>query len=370
MSLKNNSEIFYEVVVGVFMTAVLGLLVYFTIVISGVDLVNGKSKAPVDALFSDVGGLKLRDSVVLRGMPVGSVDKMRLENDGVRVTLLVQRDVIFHEGYRLSVCAGSLLGGNFLLIEDGTGAALPPNTLLKGLTPGNWMRDLSTIVAQLKEATDGDKIKKILTNVEDASASIKTLTARVESGKGTLGKLFAEDNSLYNDLSNTVANLKSITVKIDTGNNSLGRLINDDGGVYTNLDASVANLKSISDRLEKGEGTLGKLLSKDDTVYRDVQEIADHLKNVSARLDKGQGSLGKLLGDDNKVYNDLDATVANLKEVTDRLVKGEGTLGKLSKDEQLYNEVNGLVKDVRQTVDNFRDTTPISAFASLLVGAL
>lgn len=95
----------------------------------------------------------------------------------------------------------------------------------------------------------------------------------------------------------------------------------------------------------------------------------ERIKNVSVRLDEGQGTLGKLMKDD-KMYDDLGATVANLKLVTDRLAQGEGTLGKLSADDQLYNDVHGLIKDVRQTVDNFRDTTPISAFASLIMGGL
>jgi phospholipid/cholesterol/gamma-HCH transport system substrate-binding protein len=335
MSLKNNKEVFSEVVVGVFMTAVLGLLIYFTIIISGIEVFNGKSRVPVKVIFHDVGGLKLRDSVVLRGMTVGSVNDMELQNSGVTVTLMVQGAVRFKEGYTISVCAGSLLGGNYLLIEEGSGKELPRETVLAGQSPSNWMRDLSAIVANLKEATAGDHIKNIITNLDAAVSSIKVAVARVEEGKGTLGKLFSDDNSLYNDLSNTVVNLKSITTKIDVGENSLGRLLNDTGGMYTNLNASIANLKSISDRLEKGEGTLGKLIK-----------------------------------DDNKIYNDLDATVANLKTVTDRLVKGEGTLGKLSADDKLYNEVQGLITDVRQTVDNFRDTTPISAFASLLVGGL
>ncbi len=370
MSLKTNNEVFTEVIVGLFMTAVLGVLIYFTIIISGVEVFGGKSKVPVTVLFHDVGGLKERDSVVLRGMPVGSVNAMQLQNSGVRVTLSVQRDVVFKEGYVITVCSGSLLGGNYLLIEEGAGAALPAGTTLTGQSPKNWMRDLGEIVGKLKEATEGDRIKQILVNVEDASSSIKALAARVEGGKGTLGKLFAEDNALYNDLSNTVANLKSVTGKIDSGTNSLGRLLNDDGGVYADLSASIANLKAISGRLEKGEGTMGKLLSSDDTIYRDLQETMARVKSVAVRLDNGEGSLGKLMKDDNKVYNDLDATVANLKQVTDRLAKGEGTLGKLSADEQLYNDVHGLVKDVRQTVDNFRDTTPISAFASLIMGGL
>ena len=38
--------------------------------------------------------------------------------------------------------------------------------------------------------------------------------------------------------------------------------------------------------------------------------------------------------------------------------------------EEMYDEVNGLIKDVRQIVDNYRDTTPISTFGSLIMGGL
>ena len=370
MSLKKNREVFSEVIVGLFMVAVLGLLVYFTIIISGIDVLGGKSKVPVTVLFHDVGGLKVRDSVILRGMTVGSVSDMSLENSGVRVTLAIQDSVRFKEGYRISVNSGSLLGGNYLLIEEGTGNEVPSGTELRGETPTDWMRDLGEIVANLRDATEGGHIKNILTNLDVAVVSIKTAVERVERGEGTLGKLFSDDMTLYNDLSNAVASLRSVAVKVDTGENSLGRLLNDDGNVYTNLSASIANLKSISDRLEKGEGTLGRLLSSDDTIYADLQTTVENLKKVSERLESGEGSLAKLLKDDNAVYNDLQATVANLKEVTDRLVQGEGTLGKLSKEDELYTDVQGLIKDVRQTVDNFRDTTPISAFASLIMGGL
>lgn len=370
MSLKMSNEVFSEVIVGTFMVAVLGLLVYFTIMISGIDLLSGKSKVPVTVMFHDVGGLKERDSVMLRGMTVGSVYSMRLEDGGVKVTLMIQGGVKFREGYKISVNTSSLLGGNFLLIEEGDGAEIPRGTALSGDLPRNWIRDLGDIVAKLKEATEGERLKTVMMNLEEASAAVKNVTARVEEGRGVIGKLLSDDMTIYNDLSNTVANLKSVTAKIDTGENSLGRLINDDGGAYGDLRDALANLKSVSDRLEKGEGTIGKLLSSDDTVYRDLQETMERIKSVAVRLDNGEGTLGKLMKDDNKVYNDLDATVAQLRVVAERLANGEGTLGKLSTDDQLYNDVHGLIKDVRQTVDNFRDTTPISAFASLLMGAL
>ena len=38
-------------------------------------------------------------------------------------------------------------------------------------------------------------------------------------------------------------------------------------------------------------------------------------------------------------------------------------------DGALYKEVDGLVRDIRQVIDNYRDTTPISTFTSLATGA-
>jgi ABC-type transporter Mla subunit MlaD len=54
---KKRSDVFAETIVGIFMAAVLALLVYFTIVISGVDILVGHTKVPMKVEFADVGGL-------------------------------------------------------------------------------------------------------------------------------------------------------------------------------------------------------------------------------------------------------------------------------------------------------------------------
>ena len=367
---KSGGGFVGELMVGVFMAAVLGVLFYFTVIISGKELLSGKRSVPVEVTFADVGGLKVRDSVVVRGMVVGSVSQMQIERDGVRVRLSLSPDVTFREGYTIDVHATSLLGGNNLVIDEGKGTELPPGTALVGKPPMDWMRDLGEVVGNLREATSGEHLRKTVANLEEASESLKHLIARVDGGKGTLGKLFSEDETLYQDLSASVANIRVVTEKISSGDGSLARLINDDGGVYADLRGTVANVKSISDRLEKGEGTVGRLLSSDDSLYNDLHATMENLKNFTARLEKGEGTLGMLLKDDNKIYNDIEAAVAGLKVVSERLANGEGTLGKLSADDKLYEDVHGLIKDVRQTVDNFRDTMPITAFTSLLTGAL
>ena len=79
---------------------------------------------------------------------------------------------------------------------------------------------------------------------------------------------------------------------------------------------------------------------------------------------------GKLAEDASALVERLSTASADLAAVASRLQKGEGTLGKLSADSKLYDEVTALVKDIRQVVDNYRDTTPISSFGSLIGGAL
>jgi len=367
---KSGGGFFAELLVGLFMIAVLGLLFYFTVVISGRDLLSGKRSVPVEVTFANVGGLKVRDSVVVRGMVVGSVSGMQIGHDSVRVTLSLPSDVTFREGYRIDVRATSLLGGNNLVIEEGDGNVLPPETALIGQPPVNWMRDLGDVVSSLREAISAEQLRNTVANLEETSEALKNLIARVNDGKGTLGKLFSEDETLFQDLSTSVANIRVITEKIGEGEGSLARLLNDDGGAYDDLRGTIANVKTISDRLERGEGTIGRLLSSDDSLYNDLHSTMANLKDFTERLEKGEGTLGMLLRDDNKIYNDIDATVANLKTVSERLANGEGTLGKLSADDQLYKDVHGLIKDVRQTVDNFRDTMPITAFTSILAGAL
>lgn len=405
MSLNNKREIFSEIIVGLFMVAVLGLLVYFTLIISGVEVLGGKSRVPITVTFEDAGGLKARDSVIMRGMVVGAVGELRFAQDRIKVTLNIEEGVTLREGCRFSINTGSLFGGNYLLIEEGDGEELPLDSDFQGEPPYNWMRDLGTVIAKLRDATSGEQLEHIVSNLQDATKSIRNIVGQVEEGTGTLGKLFSADETLYNNLTGTVANLEAVTTRINTGTNSLTRLLSDDGNAYANLRDSIANVKAISDRLEKGEsslgkllsadsavyddllasagnirsvterlekgeGTLGKLLSADATVYNDLQASMEHIRSIAERLDKAESTLGRLLQDDNKLYNEMEATLSNLKLASERLAKGEGTLGKLSADDELYNDVHHLIKDVRQTVDNFRDTTPITAFASLIMGAL
>ena len=381
---RKNSDVFAEVIVGIFMVAVLALLAYFTIVISGVDLLLGRAKKSATFVFQDVGGLKERDSVMYRGMKVGAVERIELGTSNITVRVKVDSDVVMRETGQASVSALSLLGGNYLLLEEGTGKVKPlETTVFHGEPPVDWMRDIGEIARNLSDLTSEGSLKNIVTNFEETAKNLNIIVSRVERGEGTVGKLLSSDSSLYGELTNTVAsarqtfdNAAAISERLEKGEGTLGKLLSRDEAAYGDLTNAVASIKetfahaaSVAERLEKGEGTLGRLLAKDDALWGDLTNTVANIRAASEKLKNGEGLLGKIM-DDKELADNASKLMENLKAVSDKLAKGEGTLGKLTTDQEMYDEVNGLIKDVRQIVDNYRDTTPISTFGSLIMGGL
>lgn len=346
MSAKRTGDAFADTVTGVFMLAILALLGYFTIVISGVDLFGGRARRTQDVAFDSVGGLKEHDSVLYRGMKVGTVERILLTPSNLVARLTIDDSVVLRRGYRISVQSMSLLGGNHLVLEEGEGEVLPLGTAtLRGEPAADWMRDFAQVARTLNEATKGGALRTIVTNLADVSEKVRVISARLERGEGTLGRLLAkEDGGLYDDLRTTIANARTLSADLKK----------------TAADAAV-----ISERLRRGEGTLGRLLSADQALFDDLQNGVAAFRKACESFD-----LGDVKGDVKGLLAGANRLVDSLNTVADRLKNGSGTLGKLAADETLYQEVNGLVRDIRQIIDNYRDTTPISTFTSLATGAL
>lgn len=342
---RRRNEAFSEVATGIFMLAVLAVLVYFTIVISGVDLVFGRERRRVDISFDEVGGLKEHDSVMYRGTKVGSVERITLTPTNLTVTIEIEQSVALREGYSANVRSLSLLGGNYLELDEGTGAPLDLGVAqLKGEPPVDWMRDVSQVAQNLNKLTSQGEIPAIMSNLLVTTEKARAVAERLERGEGMLGKLMSSDETLYGDLKKTLANASEMS---------------------EDFKKTAANAALLSERLKNGEGTIGRLMDPNDTLHDDLQKAIATFRTACESFDMGDAKT-----DVKEVLASAKTLVENLSTVAERLKDGKGTLGKLTTDEEMYNEVNGLIRDVRQVIDNYRDTTPISTFSSLATGAL
>lgn len=228
-----SRELRMEVTVGTFMFAAFLSLAFFTIILSRENIF--KTTYPLEVVFEDIMGLRDGDNVVIRGMRVGRIKRLLLQDDGVHVSVALSERVTLKQDYKIDIVATSVLGGRYMQIYAGSHKApeLAPGTEVRGITPRDLIAESTSVVSDFK-----------------------TISSRIASGQGTLGKL-VHDDSLYMDALDVMNEIKTAMTERH---------------LLENLEMAAANLNEISHKINSGQGTLGKLVN-DDSLYQDTRKI-------------------------------------------------------------------------------------------------
>jgi phospholipid/cholesterol/gamma-HCH transport system substrate-binding protein len=327
-------ELTMEIVVGAFMVMIMLGLGYFTIILSKETWFSEKTEMHVN--FRDVMGLRSGDIVVVRGMPIGKVKDLKLAQSetchGVCVTLMLDNKLTMHEGYEIKIISTSILGGRQLHIDEGPfDAEIVDLNIYHGKDPYDIMEDAADIVnAARTEIIAGGVFK----NIRSVAEHLNEMVVRVDRGEGLLGAIMSDETDLSRDIADSMKAVRRMLANVEKGDGVIGELLAADSSLKADLDAGVHAMRTIAERLEQGEGTVGKLVSGDDTLYADLSDAVASLKNIAARIEKGEGSVGRFISEDT-----------------------------------IYDQVEATVGELRATIDDFRETAPITAFSSIFFGA-
>lgn len=340
-SLKQRKDVTAEILVGAFMFTILAVLLVVSVVISQNKFFEESYE--VTANFSSVEGLREGEEVFLRGLKIGFVETIEIREGmpGVYVVMNLTQPVTLYQDYEVEVVVASMLGGMRVMIREGTPelGEIPEEAYarLEGKEIKNLLAAAGETVQEVQKSLADDGT---LDNLEILAKNFADLSTTIANGEGTLGKLINED-TLYNEVTE----------------------------LATNLNTASKDVKEIAARMNQGEGTLGRLLSEDEALYEDLEKAIANVRKVSQDLADGKGALGKLLSSQDDFYEDLRDTLASLKIFSEDLAAQEGTIGKLINDETLYIKVESLVDEARSTIDDFRETSPITTFSSIFFGA-
>jgi len=345
---KKRNDVTTEIVVGAFMFIITVILLTISVVISQNKFFE--ESYSLTATFPQIGGLKEGEAIFFRGVKIGYVEKIEitLGAAGVNVTMHLLKEFDLYNEYEIYVEPASLLGGMRLVIYEGSPelGALSQEEMnnLMGSAPRDVISEAGKLIESIRESMEDEGT---LTNISKMTKNLSEITDKINAGEGTIGRLI-QDDGLYD---------KALSM-------------------VENLSAASKNIQTISERLAAGEGTIGKLLSEDESAYNSLTNILDQISLASEdvrvimnRVEQGEGTIGKLLSEDDELYNDLREAVASLKVVSSNLADESGTVGKLINDDTLYIKVESLIDEARATIDDFRETSPITTFSSIFFGA-
>ncbi len=293
-------EMSMEIVVGAFMFMILLALGFFTIILSHQNIF--KPTYPLQVRFEHVQGLRQGDNVFMRGVMIGRVKSLTVEPDGVLVKATLEQEPSIREGYRIEIKPSSVLGGQYLSIYEGPPGEerVDIDTILYGVEPIDLMDEATAAVKSIRDAMEEGQI---LYNIEKTMANLSVMTEDMAEGRGTIGRLLVDD-TLYNNLEEITVNLREVSAMLERGDGTLGALLHDDTlyvnltdvstrlaegqGVlgrllaedetlYDDVAATAAAMREFTERISKGEGTMGKLIA-DDELYEEAKLLLHEIR--------------------------------------------------------------------------------------------
>ena len=284
--------------------------------------------------FANVQGLKTGAVVRVAGVEVGKVDEIEFVGSEVEVVMAIsdrmQKRITTDS--RASIGTLSLLGAPVIDINpSGTGVPIGDWGYIRSRRPYGQLTEVA------ENATRG---------LEQATALLRDL----RQGKGTIGRLFSDDE-LYRNVSSFVSSAEEVVATLNKAEGTMGKLI-EDPEVYETLQRALGNLAEMTDRIKAGEGTVGRLVQHD-ALSRSLESTVDNLDDVSGKIRRGEGTMGKLANDPS-LYTRIDGVGEKLDGLLLQLQKGEGTAGRLLQDKQLYENMNGAVSDLRALIADIR----------------
>jgi phospholipid/cholesterol/gamma-HCH transport system substrate-binding protein len=284
--------------------------------------------------FPDVKGLKSGALVRVAGVEIGKITEIEFSGAEVEVRMEIRDDMqsrITTES-RASIGSLSLLGEPVIDITSSTaGTPLKDgDNIQSGRTPGQ----LSDVTERATQSLD----------------QINGLLRDMRAGKGTLGKLFTDDD-LYREINKFVISAQEVAGTLSHGQGTLGMLIKDPAA-YNRLNGALSNLQDMTASINAGEGTLGRLL-KDDALAKSLSATSGNLEQVTTKLNRGDGTLGKLLTD-KELYDRFNSLAGRVDRLTGELEKGQGSVGQLLHDKQLYDNMNAAAGELRSLIGEIR----------------
>jgi phospholipid/cholesterol/gamma-HCH transport system substrate-binding protein len=324
-----------EVKVGILILVALGILGGFVLVMGGLSF---EKTYAIYVDFDNPGGLQTGAPVRIAGVNVGKVDEMQFRGGKldpktnrrsmVRAKLSVQskvRDTI-HDDADFYVTTQGVLGEQFLAIEPGSPnrpVLDPETTIPKGIGPPR----LDLFFAKAYELLD-----MTVTGLNNNKDLVKDIAVNTRNLLGGLNGAVTDNRERINRI---MANLDSLTAEASSLTKDAHTNYVSNPKVLTTID----NIEKITTDLKNDSGPL----------LKDAKEALANVNRASAVVGdpEGQAKLKKTLSDVSELASRANAIAADAQSIVDHIKKGEGTVGALVMDEELYDNLQEMTRDLK-----------------------
>ena len=289
-----------------------GLFIAISLVVAVALVLNfAKGISPLTKTYSlnlttkNVDGIVRNAVVMMAGVPIGNVSKIKLNTDKseVTITILIEEEFKIREGSKFHIETAGFLGDKYIGIIPTRNQDAP--MLLDGATvPCQESFDLmrvarstSGVVDQLNTATT--QITNIIERIDsklldektltDLAAGLRNLRDISQNASKTIASVDLLITTNTPPIQQAIGNVVDFSKELKTAGGELRSII-DTNRVVVN--ESMANIKNTTESLnkliaaaERGEGLAGKLFA-DEELAQNIVTLSSNLNEVSVKLNR------------------------------------------------------------------------------------
>ena len=292
----------------------------------------GSIETEVHVLMRDAGQLSNGNAVTFRGVNIGRVGDITVEDSGAAVRIQL------------------LLDGDWILDDDAV-VVLAPASMF-----GDWQAEIVTRsrfpqydyseVPSDAQLTEGVRVLGgyVLPDLSRLTAVADEVAQNVASLTDRFDRAFGQETA--DQITQAIDNMEEFTA-------TLRRLADEQSDQFLGIADDVQDATSeIASALETARGSLeridGLLASGDiDSILVNTKVITAELSGVSGDISAASQSLSGTL-------TLADSTLLSLNRITTRIENGDGSLGRLISDTLLAGRVERLVEELNLLMEDLR----------------
>jgi len=343
MGAGHTDEKRLELKVGAMILSALAILVVFLLIVSEIQFGNTKDLV---IYFQNPGGLSPGVAVKVAGRNVGKVTEMTFVGQNgpvnpltgrpslVRVRMEIEEGAFrsMREDARFYITTKGVLGDPFLEIDPGVSRkSIDATQKLFGTDPPRldlFLADAAELVRALN--------RLLVTNADNLDQLIKGSAGLVTAADAFVNAPDEEgDGGHGSRITRIMENVEQLTLDAQV----LLKNVNDKYVDNPSIDQTLRNMQSIS----------GKLDREIQPLITDIRETMEVLNRVGNTIGpEEQKSIRQSLQKLQDIAQRADATVARLDRMVTRIENGEGTVGQMLSDEEIYDDLKELLRDIKQ----------------------
>jgi len=255
-----------------------------------------KSNFIFNVVFNDLQGLDISDDVRMLGKRIGRVTGTKIIGEKIAVELTIDNNFAFKIPIdsKIEITQTDIMGSKFISIYPGK---------------------------------DNDKFILDNETIAGKNAEVASLTKDIGDVANRLNQTFG--NKQKEQIVNTISNIESATEQLEE---------------FISLNKDIIS--------NEDKQSLSNIISNIDNISGNLNNLLDGEKN---KLSNSTDNFNSFMEKMPSISSEIDEILIDVNSVVKNLNSGEGSLSKLLNNDELYDNINGLVLDARSILDDVKN---------------